>query len=57
MISSIGIKYEIEKDQWDYSFVYSNTDIYRITVTESIQNYIEKQNFTWLAHCSRMSII
>ena len=46
---------EIEKDQWDYSFVYSNTDIYRITGTESIQNYIEKQNFTWLAHCSRMS--
>ena len=20
-----------------------------------MQNYIEKQNFTWLAHCSRMS--
>ena len=38
-----------------YYFVYSNKDIYRITVTDSIQNYIEKQNFTWLPHCSRMS--
>ena len=41
----------IEKDQCDYSFVYSNTDIYRITGTESIQNYVENKKFHIAVEC------
>ena len=45
---------EIKQGKWDYAYVYTNQDIYRITGCEPLWEYQEKQHLQWLAHVIRM---
>ena len=42
------------KRREDYSMVFTNSDIYRITGAESIENYLRKQQLRWVGHVCRM---
>ena len=39
---------------WDYAYIYTNADILCICKTESISNFVMKQQLKWLAHVIRM---
>ena len=39
---------------WDYAYIYSNENIYRITGCGPLTLFQEKHHLKWLAHCVRM---
>ena len=38
----------------DFSMVFTNNDVYRITGSEPIEHYIQKQQLRWVGHVCRM---
>ena len=45
---------EKEQGNWDYSYVYTNTDIHRICRTSTIEEFVTIQHLKWIAHVVRM---
>ena len=39
---------------WDYSYVhvYSKGEIYKLTCTKPLKNYIKQQKLLWIGHCT-----
>ena len=44
----------INNQDWDYAYVYNNSDVYRITNAGRLDVFIRKQTLRWLGHVIRM---
>ena len=44
----------LKTDDWDYSFVYTNDEIFKINGTEPLLPFIRRQQVKWIGHCARM---